>query len=231
MLKLDSYTNYILKDISFELSKEQNLIILGNNGAGKTTLAKVLSCLIENDKVTVSGDKLCETWGAKRSQKINYIPTKLEVFDEYLSVREFLELSCFENSPAVTEVLGSLDIVYLQNKPCKELSSGESQLVLIASSLLQGSDFTVFDEIVSNLDPHRQKEIFRLFKQSGHLKSKIIITHNLDFAYKLGYDIIYMKQGKIIFKGSNEDFFEQEHLDRLFDKSVKKYENHIVVDL
>ncbi len=231
MLKLDSYTNYILKDISFELSKEQNLIVLGNNGAGKTTFAKVLSCLIENDKVTVSGDKLCETWGAKRFKRINYIPTKLEIFDEYLSVKEFLELSCFEKSRDIKEILEKLDISYLENKPCKDLSSGESQLVLIAGSLLQGSDFTIFDEIVSNLDPHRQKEIFKLFKQSSHLKSKIIITHNLDFAYKLGYDIIYMRKGKIIFKGSNEDFFGQEHLDRLFDKSVKKYENHIVVDL
>lgn len=231
MLKLNNYTNYILKDISFELPYGKNLIILGNNGAGKTTLAKVLSGLIKTEKVTVQNKNLHTLWGKERSKKINYIPTKLEIFDEYLTVKEFLSLSRLQQNISIQNILDRLGILYLKNKSCKSLSSGESQLVLIAGAILQGSDFTIFDEIVSNLDPHRQKDIFTLFKKGDDLHSKIIITHNLDFAYKLGYNIIYIKKGQILFKGTNEDFFDQKHLDILFEKSVKRYENHIVVDL
>lgn len=231
MLKLSSYDNFLFKDISFSLEKGDNLVILGSNGAGKTTLAKVLSGIIENDNVNIEGHKLCKLWGKDRSKRINYIPTKLEIFDEYLSVGEFLSLSHFKKDIAIETVLEKLDILYLNDKSCKDLSSGESQLVLIASSILQGSEFTIFDEIVSNLDPQRQKQIFGLFKNGDHLSSKIIITHNLDFAYKLGFDILFMQKGKIIFEGSNEEFFDQKNLDTIFQNSVKKYENHIVVDL
>ena len=46
MLELKNYSNFILKDISFSLQNDENLLILGENGAGKSTLAKVLSNLI-----------------------------------------------------------------------------------------------------------------------------------------------------------------------------------------
>ena len=42
MLELKNYSNFILKDISFLLKNNENLLILGENGAGKSTLAKVL---------------------------------------------------------------------------------------------------------------------------------------------------------------------------------------------
>ena len=231
MLKLNSYDNFLFESISFSLEKGKNIVILGSNGAGKTTLAKVLSGIIENGNVTIEDEKLNTLWGEERSKRINYIPTKLEIFDEYLSVKEFLSLSHFKKDISIEVVLGKLDILYLKDKPCKSLSSGESQLVLIAGSILQGSDFTIFDEIVSNLDPQRQKQVFELFKNGDHLSSKIIITHNLDFAYKLGFDILFMQKGEIVFEGSNEEFFDQKNLDTIFQNSVKKYENHIVVDL
>ena len=51
MLKLKNYSNYILKDISFSLEKDENLLILGKNGAGKSTLAKVLSNLLPSSNL------------------------------------------------------------------------------------------------------------------------------------------------------------------------------------
>ncbi|MCG3720597.1 ATP-binding cassette domain-containing protein, partial [Aliarcobacter butzleri] len=43
MLEIKNYSNSILKNISFFLNSDDNLLILGENGAGKSTLAKVLS--------------------------------------------------------------------------------------------------------------------------------------------------------------------------------------------
>ena len=94
MLEINNYNSDILKDITFSLKEGENLIILGKNGAGKSTLAKVLSNLIPNNKVILQGIKIDKIDDFKRAQAINYIPPKLSIFDEYVTLKEFLELSC-----------------------------------------------------------------------------------------------------------------------------------------
>ncbi|MBL6970131.1 MAG: ATP-binding cassette domain-containing protein [Campylobacterales bacterium] len=216
MLKLDNYSNYILDDISLSV-KEQNLIILGSNGCGKTTLAKAFSGLLDNSKLD--------------TKLVNYIPTKLDIFDSFLSVKEFLDLSCLHGKCTIDEVCEILDISDLKEKNAKTLSSGESQLVLLASAILHSAKYTILDEPTSNLDPQKVKRVFRLLKDDTILNYKVIITHNLDLAYKLGFDVIYIKDGKIDFSGTGQEFFAQDNLDKYFDKSVKNIDGNIVVSI
>ena len=216
MLKLNNYSNYILDNLSLEINNK-NLIILGSNGCGKTTLAKAISGLLGSD---ILDTKL-----------INYIPTKLDIFDEFMLTKEFLELSCINNESNIDEVLELLDIKYLKEKIARNLSSGESQLVLLASSILHNAKYTILDEPTSNLDPQKVKKVFNMLKENDILNYKIIITHNLDLAYNLGFDIVYIKDGKIDFNSTSVEFFEQENLDKYFDKTVQNINNHIVVSL
>lgn len=230
MLKIDSYSNYILSDISFEV-KNKNLIILGSNGAGKTTLAKVLSGLIETSHIHI-GDKLLSNISYQnRVFMINYIPPKLEIFDEYITVEEFLSLNRIYDIYHISDVLKKLHIEYLKTKNCKRLSSGESQLVLIASAILHNAKYTILDEPTSNLDPQKLKNVFELLSQSQNMQNKIIITHNLNLAYKLGFDVVFIKDGKIDFNGTSKEFFMQENLDIVYDNTVKKIDDYIVVDI
>ena len=236
MLKIDNYSNSILKDISFTLKAGENLIILGSNGVGKTTLAKVLCGITPTSSVSIEGINPSKVYGQKRAKLINYIPPKLDVFDEFITVREFLELGFISGvvgvqHPTIGEVLEKLHISHLVDKACKALSSGESQLLLIASALLHDARYTIFDEPTANLDPQKMQLLFGLLKDEATFKSKIIITHNLDLAYKLGYDILFLEEGKVKFHGTSDDFFAQEHLDTLYDGSVEKQAHHIVVKL
>lgn len=216
MLKLDNYSNYILDDISLNINNK-NLIILGSNGCGKTTLAKAISGLLDNSKLD--------------TKLVNYIPTKLDVFDSFLSVKEFLDLSYLYGNHTIGEVCSILDISHLKDKNAKTLSSGESQLVLIASAILHNAQYTIFDEPTSNLDPQKVKKVFRLLKDENTLAYKVIITHNLDLAYKLGFDVIYIKDGKIDFSGTGQEFFMQDNLDRYFEQTVKNIDGNIVVNI
>jgi iron complex transport system ATP-binding protein len=230
-IKIDNYSNEILKDISFTLEAGEHLIILGSNGVGKTTLAKILCGMTPSSSVTIDTITPSKVYGKKRAKLINYIPPKLDIFDEFITVREFLELGSFSHHLSIDEVLEKVNISHLKDKSCKMLSSGESQLLLIASALLHDATYTIFDEPTANLDPQKIQLLFALLKDETTLQSKIIITHNLDLAYKLGCNILFLKEGAVKFYGSTSDFFSQEHLDALYDGSVEKYENNIVVKL
>ncbi len=230
-LKITDFSNQILTQISFKLQKDQNLIILGSNGVGKTTLAKVLCGITQSNNVTINNINPSKTTGKKRAKLINYLPPKLEIFDEFMSVGTFLELGYFNHHTTINKVLGILEISHLKEETCHSLSSGESQLLLIASSLLHNADYTIFDEPTANLDPKKIQMLFSLLKNKQHLKSKILITHNLDFAYKLGFDILFLENGSIKFHGLSQLFFKQENLDIFYEKSVQKIEHNIVVNL
>ena len=229
MLEIKNYSNFILKDISFDIDK--NLIILGNNGAGKTTLARVLSGIILSNCVKIDNLEISDILGNEKTKLINYIPSYLEIFDEYLSVFEFLELSTLHSKLSIDEILMRLQITYLKDKPCKHLSSGESQLVLMASAILHNAKYTILDEPTSNLDPKRVQKIFHLLRDSSVLNNKIIITHNLNLAYQLGYKILFIEDGNIKFHGNNKEFFSESNLENFFDDSVKKINNSILVNL
>jgi len=229
MLKINNYSNYILKDISLEID-EKNLIILGENGAGKTTLAKVLAGLVKSTCVNINNINPSNVFDTNKVSLINYIPSHLDIFDEFISVSDYLKLSNISSTKNINDVLSYLDISYLEDKLCKNLSSGQAQLVMCASSILHNALYTIFDEPTSNLDPSHIKNVFKLLSNNEKLKNKIIISHDLNLSYKLKYDIIYIKDGKITFRGTSNEFFSQNNLDEIFDGSVKIIQDNIVVD-
>ena len=232
MLEINNYNSSILHEISFKLEDNENLIILGENGAGKSTLAKVLSNLIENNKVKIFNENINKIDDLKRAFLINYIPPKLSIFDEYITLREFLELSFISSvdNEKINSVIKLLNLKKLENKYCKSFSSGEKQLLLLASSMIHDAEITIFDELTANLDISRLKEVFDIFN-SDLLNQKIVITHNLDLAYALRYKVLFLKDGIIEFFGSHDEFFDNKNLKRFYKDTIRKLDNHLVVNL
>ena len=232
MLEINNYNSSILHEISFKLEDNENLIILGENGAGKSTLAKVLSNLIENNKVKIFNENINKIDDLKRASLVNYIPPKLSIFDEYITLREFLELSFISSvdNEKISKVIKLLNLRKLENKYCKSFSSGEKQLLLLASSIIHDAEITIFDELTANLDISRLKEVFDIFN-SDLLKQKIVITHNLDLAYALKYKVLFLKDGIIEFFGSHDEFFDNKNLKRFYKDTIRKLDNHLVVNL
>lgn len=236
MLEIKNYNNFILKDISFTLKNDENLLILGENGAGKSTLAKVLVNLISNNSVFYEKENLSKLSALKRAKIINYIPPRFDIFDEFLTLKEYLQSSFIDecDNKKLETIIKLLKLEKLLNSPCKLLSSGEKQLLLLASAILHNAQITIFDELTANLDITRLKDVFSILNSnlnSNFLEQKIIITHNLDFAYALKYKVLFIKNGKIEFFGSHDSFFSDENLELFYNKSIKKLENHLVVDL
>jgi len=229
MLHIDNYSNHILHNITLKIA-DKNLVLLGSNGVGKSTLARVMCGLIPSTCVSISGTKLQDIAPSKRRELINYIPTKLDIYDNYISLKEFLSFST-DDSLQIDKLTKLFGISHLEQNSCTTLSSGEAQLTLIASALLQNARYTILDEPTSNLDPNHIKTIFEILSNSNYLQNKIVITHNLDFAYKLGYDVVYLKDGRVDFTGTSQEFFDQSNLDRYYNKHIQKINSNIVVSL
>jgi iron complex transport system ATP-binding protein len=232
MLEINNYNSAILHNITFSLKQNENLIILGENGAGKSTLAKVLSNLISNNSVKLFGENIDKISDLKRAKLINYIPPKLSIFDEYVTLKEFLELSSIDitDDKKIDEIISLLKLEKLKNRYCKAFSSGEKQLLLLPSSIIHDAQITIFDELTANLDISRLKEVYDIFN-SDLLKQKIIITHNLDLAHALKYKILFIKDGKIEFFDEHDKFFTNENLQKFYNNTILKLENHLVVNL
>lgn len=228
-LHVDNVTTSYLRNVSFELENE-NVVILGSNGAGKTTLAKLIVALEENANVTVDGEKVSELGAIGRSEMLNFIPSKLEIFDEYIDVEEFLQLSLLNGSTQrdIESVLERLEIGHLKNSSCKRISSGESQLVLFASGLLHNAALSIFDEPTANLDSDKKIKVYETLRE--HSGWKIVITHDLNLAYRLGYRVLYMECGALVYDGSCEHFFDPLNLERLFGTSIKKVDEYFMVN-
>ncbi|MBC8237306.1 MAG: ABC transporter ATP-binding protein [Helicobacteraceae bacterium] len=230
MLQVNDFSNSILSKINFHLKDEENLIILGSNGAGKSTLAKVICGITKSDKIIICNKQLDSLSSQKRAQLINYVPPKLDIFDEYLSLMEYLLLSKLHAKLGIDEVIALLGIEELKDKACKSLSSGEQQLAMLASCILHNAKITIFDEPTANLDPQKTLKVYKILK-SNHIQNRIIITHDLNLAHKLGYKILYIKDGKIEFFDENEKFFEESNLTRFFGSSIKSIDNYYMVNL
>lgn len=232
MLHVDNLSHQILKHVSFSLEQHQNLTILGSNGSGKTTLARAICHLIHNDRVTIEGQNVAYFSAKQRAQYLNFIPAKLSIYDEYLTAWEYLKLNLLTEEQAghLDTVLDLLNITHLKNSRCHKLSSGESALLLIAGAMIHQALYTILDEPTANLDQAKKITVYQLLKNSPYFQHKIIITHDLNLAYKLGYTILFLEEGEIHYHGACEPFFEQNHLERCFGNSIKNVDGNFVVN-
>ena len=101
---------------------------------------------------------------------------------------------------------------------------------MIASSILHNAKITIFDEPTANLDPKKTLKVYEILK-SEKIQNRIIITHDLNLAYKLGYKILYILDGQIEFFDKNAKFFEDSNLDKLFGSALKRIDSHFMVNL
>ncbi len=221
----------ILKDINLYLKESESLTILGSNGAGKSTLARIICGLLPTKETIKIKNNFIENIDHKqRSKLINYIPPKLSIYDSFITAEDFLSLSTNE-SKNIQKILNLLEIEQHKNSYASTLSSGEQQLLLLAFAILHDAKLTIFDEPTSNLDPQKIKKVFDILKKPTYLKEKIIITHDLQFAYKLSFPIFYINNGKGEYFETTNNFFNQNNLERIFGGNVIKKNRNIVIKL
>jgi osmoprotectant transport system ATP-binding protein len=107
------------------------------------------------------------------------------------------------------KMVGMDPLKYMDRFP-SELSGGQQQRVGIVRELAREPNILLMDEPFSALDPITRKNLQDdLKKLHGMMRSTIVlVTHDIDEAFKLGDRIVLMRRGRIVQSGSPEDFLK-----------------------
>jgi tungstate transport system ATP-binding protein len=106
--------------------------------------------------------------------------------------------------------LEEVGLKQIAHRPARVLSGGEQQRLALARAWALHPEVLFLDEPTANLDPSATREIeaiIRAFDASG---TKIIMsTHNLGQARRLGDEVLYLHQGRVIERAAVDRFFQQ----------------------
>ena len=219
----------VLENVSLNI--KNHLCILGANGSGKSTLAKAISSLVAFNGSIFIGDEKSEKLSLKeRAKLLSYIPAKLEIYDTFMSVDEFVLLGRFAYKKSLFDYSKSdktiadgsiklLKIEHLRESSISSLSSGEQQLVLIAQALTQQSKIIIFDEPTANLDPHNSKIIAEHIKGLKEYHQIILITHDLHLASYIDMPVVFIKEKTTHY--FEDGFFDDANLQKLYGVKFK----------
>lgn len=181
--------NLLYQNLTFDLTRGEKLLVVGENGIGKTTLLKLIMGLLTpiegniiiNDKTTVS-------YYAQEHEILDNSKSILDNFTEF-NLRDF----------EIRKILGSFlfsgDDIY---KKVEVLSPGERSRVALAKVALKGANTLLLDEPTNHLDPMTQVIIADTFKTFEG--TMLVVSHNLDFVDNLGISrMLLLPSGKIVY--------------------------------
>lgn len=181
--------NLLYQNLTFDLTRGEKLLVVGENGIGKTTLLKLIMGLLSpiegniiiNDKTTIS-------YYAQEHEILDNSKSILDNFTEF-NLRDF----------EIRKILGSFlfsgDDIY---KKVEVLSPGERSRVALAKVALKGANTLLLDEPTNHLDPMTQVIIADTFKTFEG--TMLVVSHNLDFVDNLGISrMLLLPSGKIVY--------------------------------
>lgn len=207
---------HVLKDISFEVS--DGLVgILGANGAGKTTTMKLLTTLFKIQSGEIFLNDLNYKKDLKEIRKnLGYLPQNFSAYGN-LKGKEFLEIisdlkldwSKTEVERHIKEIVKELNMEKYIDRKIKEYSGGMKQKLGFAQVLIGNPKLIIVDEPTVGLDPEQRNSIRELFPVISKNRIVLVTTHIVeDIEHYCNY-LLVMKEGKLIYKGTKENFMQK----------------------
>lgn len=216
----------VLQDISFVQNIFQKMAIAGESGSGKTTLLKIIGGLTQPDGGTVLfKNKRVEGPEEKLipgHPQIAYLSQHFELRNHY-RVEEILEYANKLSNEDALRLYSVCRIDHLLKRWTTQLSGGEKQRIALARLLTASPEWLLLDEPYSNLDLIHKDILKSVINELGvKLKITCLLTsHDPNDILSWADEIIIMREGNIIQKGSPEDIYSyplNEYVAGLFGK-------------
>lgn len=207
----------ILKNISFDIEKNDKLLIIGPSGSGKTTLIRCLNKL-EKDyqgEIIFKKKNIKDIKDELLRKKIGMVFQSYNLFP-HLTVKENIELAPSkltnankeELSKKTLKLLKSVNIEEKINEYPKNLSGGQKQRVAISRALANNPEVILFDEPTSALDPESINSLVKLLNELSKKATIIVVSHDMSLIKSFASKILFIDKGKIIEYGTKEEILK-----------------------
>lgn len=226
--------NTVLDGIDLSIEKGEVVVVVGPSGSGKSTLLRCINVLevIQQGDILVNGKSVL-------GNRVQVRELRREAGMVFQQFNLFPQLTALENvmfgpvhtrgagrAQARHEAVALLDKVGLAEKIDHypgELSGGQQQRVAIARALAIRPQLMLFDEPTSALDPELRHEVLKVMQDLAEEgMTMVVVTHEMEFARKVGSRLIFIDQGKI-----SEDGLPQELLTNPPSQRLKDFLQHV----
>ena len=218
-----------VKNIDFHIDNGQTLGVLGPNGCGKTTTIGMLLGLIKpsNGKILIDDENFENLNREKILSQFNFASPYVEL-PKKLTVKENLEIygrlyGIKDLTRRIQEVSDDLNLSIFLNKKTGELSSGQKNRVSLAKSLINNPKILFLDEPTASLDPDIG-DFVRKYIEDYKSKNKVSIllaSHNMKEVERLCDQVIMMKEGEIVDRGTCQSLIDKHGRNNLEDTFLK----------
>ncbi len=195
--------------VSLQIEEGEFITILGSSGSGKTTLLKMINRLYEQDEGTISlfGEDISTISRVTLRRRIGYVIQQVGLFphmtiaDNVAAVPKLLKWKKKKIEERVNELLElvGLEPDEFKNRYPSQLSGGQQQRIGLARALAIDPKIMLLDEPFGAIDAiTRTKLQDELLDIHGGLKKTfLLVTHDINEAFKLGNKVIIMDKGKV----------------------------------
>src|SRR5205809_1572644 len=215
----------VLDHVSLRVRSQERLVIMGQSGSGKSTILRLILGILSPNAGSIFF-KQFEITRLKR-RKLQQVRRHIGMVYQYsallssrnvrdnvaLPLEELTDKSREEINKIVDEKLDLVGMKEAKNLMPSELSGGMKKRVSPARALVLEPELILFDEPVAGLDPVIASVIDELIINLTE-KSKvtsIIVTHEMDSAFRIGTRMAMLYQGKIIEDAEPEKFKQSQN--------------------
>jgi ATP-binding cassette subfamily B multidrug efflux pump len=200
--------NWILKDLSFELKKNETLAIVGSTGSGKTTITNIINRFYEYQK----GD-ICIDDTPLRDYEMYALRSRMAMVlqDVFLFTGSVLDNISLRD-PKITreqvidaaKLIGAHEFIeklpggydYDVQERGATLSMGQRQLISFVRALVFDPDILILDEATSSVDPETEGVIQHAIEKLMDARTSIVIAHRLS-TIRNANNIMVLEKGEI----------------------------------
>ena len=186
--------------------------LLGLNGAGKTTLMRMLCTLIQPTEggIFCNGQDIF-AMGAEYRNLLGYLPQDFGYYPDF-SVKDYLlyiasikGIKSVAAKKIVRELLRQVGLDKAENRKMKKLSGGMKRRAGIAQAMINNPKILILDEPTAGLDPGERIRFRNLVSKLSQDRLVLLSTHIVSDIEYIAKDILFMKEGTILYAGSPEN--------------------------
>jgi len=199
-----------LRDVSFDMSRDELVFLTGHSGAGKSTLLRLIMLMEQptRGRIVVNGNDLSQVGrrgvpAHRRGVGVVFQNHRL-LFDRTVfdNVALPLTIAGYDEREVGRRVRAALDKVGLlehERAMPVTLSGGEQQRVGIARAVVGRPPVLLADEPTGNLDPTLSAEIMQLFADFARVGVTVLIaSHDMALISRLRHRIVTLREGRLV---------------------------------